>query len=304
MVQSSSTWGFTRAFVANQKRVYILAQLPELENQGIHLTEVLRWTGDWGGYRIEWPCIALCGTNLPEPSLLCLGLEGRIHIATPSGFIEEYIDNSNKGPASRGMLRDIRLIGDHIYVVGMDRQVYRRESLGKWFRIDHGMIISPKSLKVTGFNSIDGFNENNIYTAGWGGEIWMYNGQIWEQLPSPTNLRLQCIHCVNPNTVFVCGQIGILLKGYGDKWEIIEHGITKDPFWGMEWFQEKLWLATHDAVYCMDQNFNFNKVDFGLGEEPVSCGWLQANSEIMWSVGGKHLLSTTDGNIWTQYFVP
>ena len=159
-----------------------------------------------------------------------MGLYGRIHVAKADGFSEEYVDNSVEGPPDRGVLRDIRLIGDHVYVTGMKRQVYRRESPSIWSRQDRGVVIPTVDNIVAGFNSIDGFSENNIYAVGWSGEIWHYDGKIWQDVASPTNIKLERIICVDPDKVYICGQAGILIKGNHNRFKVIDHNSTRDDF--------------------------------------------------------------------------
>jgi hypothetical protein len=285
-------------------RVYVCAHSPELEKRAVSITEVLRWTGHWSGYRIEWSANAISAVEKPELCVIAMGGNGEIHIATPTGFAEEQVDSSTEGPGSRGMLRDLRYIGGHFYVAGMGRQVYRREGSNRWVRCDAGVVIPAKDAVIAGFNSIDGFSEQQIYAVGWGGEIWLFDGRAWSAVDSPTNMKLERVICVAPDTVYACGQSGLLLKGIRDKWEIVDHGGPRDQFWGMEWFQDKLWLATDDAVYCLQADNELKRVDFGPSDGAITCGWLHSGRGSLWSVGEEHLLSTTDGVRWTSYTVP
>jgi photosystem II stability/assembly factor-like uncharacterized protein len=304
MSNSNQFWAFSRAFVFSRDRAYVLATLPELEEQHLDFTQVIRKTDEWASFRIDWTAVHLCVSEIPELTLLCMGLYGRIYIATSSGFSEEEVDISSEGPANRGDLRDIRLVGEHVYVTGMGRQVYRRDKPGKWVRIDQGVLTSIEEAKIVGFNSIDGFDENNIFAVGWGGEIWRFDAKRWNQLNSPTNLKLERVVCVEPEIVYICGQSGVLLRCEKDKIDVIDHGVTELQFWGMEWFNNTLWLSTQDAVYKLNDDDSITKVNFGKDEVDSTCGWLHASSDLMWSVGGEHIYSTTDGAQWELEIVP
>ena len=304
MADSPIELAFTRGWVYTRDRVYIVAHAPELERQRMYLTLVLRWVGEWASFRIDWPVAALCATQPPELTVYFVGPQGQVQVAVPSGFSQEVVDDSDEGPAHRGDLRDMRLIGEHVYVTGMGRQVYRRTDRAGWHRCDQGVLIPKREARVAGFNSIDGFAEDQIYAAGWGGEIWHYDQRSWRQLPSLTNLKLQRVLCVPPRTVYACGQVGLLLRGFQDRWEVIEQEMTQEQFWGMEWFAGELWLATTDSVFMLKEPDKLVEVDFGLEGEAVTCGCLHANDGVMWSIGRKHLFSTADGANWTRHVFP
>jgi hypothetical protein len=284
--------------------VYVLASLPELSEQHIEITQVIRRTESWDSFRIDWPAVHLCVTDEPELTLLCMNFFGRILAATSSGFSEEEVDPSSAGPQHRGDLRDIRVIGRHVYVAGMGRQVYRRESPDNWCRIDEDILVPASEATILGFNSIDGLDETSIYAVGWAGEIWRFDGQEWEQQASPTNLKLERVVCVAPNTAYMCGQNGVLLRAVEDSIEVIDHGVTDLQFWGMAWFQDTLFVATESAVYKLCPDDTLKQVEFGLNKEPITSGWLHSCSDLMWSVGGEHLFSTIDGKRWKLEVVP
>ncbi|MDY6993190.1 MAG: hypothetical protein SVR94_11380, partial [Pseudomonadota bacterium] len=173
---------YITGFVYKDDLVFISAQVEELVEQEVPHTKMLQWkAGSWGYYMINWPVNGICAMEPPHLKLLSMGFDGRIHVATSEGFSEEHVDESIQGPDQRGMLRDIRRIGHHIFVTGMQRQVYRRVEEMQWERIDQDVVLPIGSEKISGFNSIDGFSEQDIYTVGLDGEIWHFNGYLWEK---------------------------------------------------------------------------------------------------------------------------
>lgn len=294
---------YVTGWVFKKDLFFIASQIDELLEDDTSHTKMLQWSvGDWGHFMLDWPVVALNGAI--EPSFLKLfsmSPNGNIHIATDTGsweHVEEHIDESIEGPERRGFLRSMRMIGKNLYVTGMQRQVYQRIDEAKWQRMDQGILIPHGSDIITGFNSIDGFNEQDIYAVGFGGEIWHYNGRVWQQLDSPSNLIFSNVKCVPPETVYICGQIGTLLRGRGNQWEIIEHEVTTGGFFGLEWFQNKLYVASSDNIFILEDD-SLKPVETLKEKELFTSGHLHSNDSILLSVGSKHLVYT-DGKSWTE----
>jgi len=233
----------------------------------------------------------------PERQLFCVCASGEVVVGSRSGFLEETIDNSKDGPSRLGQLRAACAIENRIYATGMARRVYRRTAPGRWEAIDKGLFV-PRSQRTDalGFDCIDGRGPDNLFAAGFGGEIWHYDGQIWVQQESPTNVARTTMRYGPDGFVYIAGLVGTLLRGRLGIWESIHQELTKDDFWGMTIFKGVPYFATNRAVYRL-QGAYLEPVDFGsLGK--ITTGRLDCDSEVMWSVGSKHLAVTRDGKIW------
>lgn len=289
-------WGFSRGTVYKRDRVYILSTLEELEEAREHVTQVLRWTGQWGHWLVEWAVGAICVVDQPELQVFCMGLGGRIHIQTAGASRVEEVDSSKEGPAFRGMLRDMRRVGGNLYVTGMGRQVYRRSNAGNWSRIDDGVVLPRGRAKAGGFNSIDGFSESEIYAVGWGGEIWNFDGTTWRACSSPTNLILERVLCAPDGVVYACGQRGTLVAGRTNSWAIAVEEGPEDDFWGMEWFDGHLWVSALGGIFVRNGK-SLDAIDTGSGQ--LSHGWLSAGDGVIWSIGPEDL-AFFDGRTWHE----
>jgi hypothetical protein len=308
--KSNSNWTFGRGIVMSSDRMHVLS-FPDIgtPDSDTSVTQIVGWTPEEvTSFMIPWEAKSLCYSAHPGPHVVIMGPFGDVLISTPGGNSQETVDGSETGPVGRGVIRDLRLIGRHVYATGMSRQVYRREpgvdsrGPGVWRRLDAGVVLPAPSAEVRGFNSIDGFSEEDIYAGGWQGEVWHYNGQRWRAVDSPTDLKLERVVCGEDGNTYAVGQVGVILRGRGEQWNAIPHEETREQFWGAEWYRDRLWLATQSGVFVLTAEDTLKPVEFGLAEPP-SCRWLAAGYGVLWSIGANHLLYTRDGVQWTQLFL-
>ncbi|KQX27884.1 hypothetical protein ASD05_28095 [Variovorax sp. Root434] len=194
------------------------------------------------------------------------------------------------------MIRNAREIGGHVHACGSKRQVFRRVGDRQW--VD--MSAPPAAqTEVFGFEALDGYAENEIYAAGWGGEIWRYDGSAWTQCGSPTNVILTAVCCAGDGTVYVGGQGGVLVSGRGDVWASVawEDEVTAD-LWDLCWFRDRLYVATMSQLYTLDAD-RLVPVDYG-GMGRVTCYSLSVAQGVLWSVG-KADVASFDGTTWQKY---
>jgi hypothetical protein len=258
---------------------------------------IMEWSAPvgWTSFKIPLTAIRMCQLPGTDPELVVMGAGGYVHVVSQRRIVEEMIDLTNEGPRLRGNIRDMRLIGDHIYAAGMNRQVYRRIAPGKWVHCDRGVVQPLGTLEITGFCAIDGLSESEFWAVGFNGEIWYCAGQTWYRIDSPTNLILHRVRVIDDDLIYASGQEGVLLKGSRNGWQHIEHTITNENLWGMEWFNDRLYIAGDHAIYCYDGN-QLAVVDTGLGDN-YTYRHLNAFNGGMWSFGTHHI-ARTDGKNW------
>jgi hypothetical protein len=297
---SQNPLSFLSGFVQSRGIVRAIATIDELTEKGSSRTWLMKWTksdGRWGRFVVPWSATRMWVINQGGAYVFATGPEGKVAILTPTGSREESIDPTADGPISRGPIRDLHGIGGALYACGMGRQVYRRTGDGLWQRADTGAVLPRGVARVAGFNSIDGTSEDDIFAVGFLGEIWRYEVNSWRQLDSPTNAILYGVKVVGKSEAFACGQNGVLLRGRGDVWEAIDHQSTEDDFWDLEWFRDRLYVASDDAIYRLDQNDVLTELAF---DEVYTFGDLHANDGVLWSFGTKDLIWTEDGVQWND----
>ena len=257
--------------------------------------------GIWGAGTVPW--LACSGTvcHIPAERYLVLGIDGSVRVSG-GGVIKEEAPIASCGvdPRKRGPLREVRGIvkgKGRAYAVGTCRQAYVRDGEDQWRCIDESAQVGETPITDTSFESVDGFSEQEIYTVGWEGEIWKYDGSVFTQQNSPTELALYKVRCASDGFVYACGQLGTLLRGRNDQWEVIEHESTTEDLWGMEVFDGQLYVSSTSFVYRLEEG-KLLPVDFG-DEVVRTCYHLSAADGIMWSIGAKDVMEF-DGSNWKR----
>jgi len=273
----------------------------EVAEKKISQSHIMEWdAGTWRGGEDttrKWEIVSASIAVKPREQAIFLGEGGQITCLGSGDTHDETIETKDSSPKNRGPLRGIRRIGESVYAVGMDRQVYRRDALGRWSCIDQWARKQKQEDSVTGFEAIDGFDENEIYAVGWDGEIWLYDGAKWSQKNSPTNLVLVHVCCGPDGNVYACGRVGTLLRGRGDKWDIIRHESITDDIWNLAWYDNHLYFSTMSGVYMLEGD-EVRVVGLGdLGAETFF--HLSAADGVLWSIGAKDVLAF-DGESWVR----
>lgn len=286
-------------------RVFLTAGHDESDEKRLRLSFILRWAGQWTSKGLPYNLTGVCPMVHPKPHVLILDLNGDI-VRWENEPVEEKVDPGPEGPPHVGDLKDIRCIGQHAYVAGMRRMVYRCDAPRVWTRIDQGVRCGPNDQTSAGFMAIHGFDEKEIYAGGWEGEIWQYDGKKWRKREIPTNLAFFTVLCAPDGNVYAAGQRGTLFVGRQDRWTLLEHEETQEDFYGSAWFKGQAYFSTPNGIFAA-RNGALEKVDIkpkGGAEikfvRNLSFARLSASEDVLWSAGSKMLLHTDDGKTWTE----
>jgi hypothetical protein len=228
---------------------------------------------------------------------VAVGVNGRALVIEGGVGGEEPIGGGEDVAGRIGLLRGVRSIDGRAYAVGMCRQAYRRRDDTTWERIDQGCRRPEGDYSIVGFESIDGFAENDLYAVGLQGEIWHSDGTKWSKINSPTNITLTQVCCAGDGLVYACGRKGMLLKGRDHHWEVIDHARSGDDFWGLSWFKDRLFVASLYYVSVFDGK------DLALvtaDGAPSSTYHLSATTSRLWSIGPREI-AIFDGMEWEEF---
>jgi hypothetical protein len=305
----TDTFTFIGGAVRSRTLTYLAMVGDESAENRIPGTSFVLWNGgkwqDCGDP--EWNLAGIAVAKQPLEQMIAVGEWGEVLCVGSGDEHDEHVmlgqrASDPKGPKDRGQLRGVRRIGSRIYVVGMDRQAYRREGTKRWQPFgppgwrEQGLP-PPTAADVKGFEAIDGFSETDLYAVGWDGEIWNHDGRNWRQLPSPTNMVLTDVCCAGDGMVYTCGREGLLLKGRNQSWQILDLGEMNQDIWSLAWFNDQLYLSTMYRLFKLEGD-KLAAVDTG-NEDPKTCYRLSVGDGVLWSIGAKDVL-TFDGKTWTR----
>lgn len=238
---------------------------------------------------LPWRAAGMCVAKLPSEMLVVVSGEGAVFTYVGGNEGSEKIRDAFD-------LRACACIEGHAYAAGMNREVFRRAREGQWSAMHAPGVEGDDD--VAGFEAIDGFGANDLYAAGWEGEVWHWQGRAWTQCESPVNVVLSGICCAGDGHVYACGQSGTLLRGRGQDWEVLETEGLTDDLWDVRWFMDRLYVASMSALYVL-QDDALVAVDFGR-DAPDSCYKLTDAEGVMWSIGQQNIFSF-DGAAWQRW---
>lgn len=195
------------------------------------------------------------------------------------------------------LVRRLAAIGDAIFAVGMGRSVIRRVDRGRWIEFGPGTTNADQD-QVVGFEGIDGFSADDIYVAGWRGEIWRWFGGGWQEIDSPTSANLNAVACGADGVVYVVGDGGSMVRGAGDLWEAID---TQRPenLQDVAIFGEDVFVVTDYAILRLAPIGLIAEDRFVGGDRPSTCLHLLMAEDGVVSMGPKDLF-VFSGGMWRR----
>lgn len=244
--------------------------------------------------RADYSARSICIINKPAPGLVKTSNSGTFTTESRAGLTVGNIFEDTYSANNReifGSIHGVYAVAGKAFAVGFGGVAYRMDNIGHWTWIGKQL---PESVELTG---VDGFSDNDVYACGMNGAIWRFKGQNWRQIDSPTNVHLHKIRCAPNGFIYAAGEKGMLLQGKDDVWQIIEHYGTEHDIWGLECFNEKLYLSTFSGVFTLNGD-ELITVDFG-NDSPKTTHRLASCSECIWSVGDHDIVSF-DGKNWTR----
>lgn len=294
---------FVGGYSPRKDLVGAIAYLDDLKEMDTEHTRFYMFSisdNDWVHHEVEHAIVSVTYQRVKGKYAWHLLSKRGVVVTIESGSVSETeIKTAGTGKNRYGYVHQIREIAGELYICGMGRQVYKNLERS-WVSIAQ-RILAPIDSVEYNFKSIDGTSSTDIYAVGWKGEIFHYDGKDWKQCSSPTNINLNAVKCVDPNTVYICGRNGILLKGSMDAWSVYAAEDFEEDLWGLDVFDGKPYIAYRNGIAMFDGN-SIIPVDTKLKPEPDS-GVLQSNGDELWSFGNNDLCYF-NGESWERVICP
>lgn len=300
-VALSSVYSFVAGFVQTRDILRVLAQSDELNADQVPNTTLLKVLPSQGqklSFHLLWTATKVVVTGNQPAELIVAGPDGKVDVGTPGGDFQEKIGSPTEGPSVNGLIRDLRLIGDAVFAAGMGRQVYQRVARASWVPLHGGVLQAADLREVRGFNAIHGRDPSELVAVGWHGEIYRRRGAAWHIEDSGTNAILNDVHVIPNGTAFAGGQGGILIRNSGPGWQILDQGEIEDEIRTLQWFGDRLFIATDDQLFAMDSRDRLSVVKVTPSGSTFDS--LHAQDGVLLSVGPKDIWWTKDAKKWQR----
>lgn len=254
--------------------------------------------GQWHSAEINETLVSCTLTDVDDYYFISIAETGKEFLIGDSGIEQNIIASGTHSPVSNGPLTNVNCIGgSEVFAVGTARQVYKKVGIRKWVRLDQTCKPEePIDRARVAFLSVDGFSSEDVYAVGWDGQIWHFDGTVWGQIDSPTNLMLFSVYCCSNGDVYACGQHGTILKGQNSTWSTIEHDKTLESLRDIVEFDGKLFLCSNEVLYTL-QNDELKIEDSSV--QFRSYGKLKVKKNILLSIGLKNA-AIFDGSTWNK----
>lgn len=163
------------------------------------------------------------------------------------------------------MAKALKNIAGTVYAAGIFRSVFKRTGTEQWDNLtkkaDHPNLFADldqlaarkrtPSAGDVGFNTIDGFAEDDLYAGGNAGDCWHYNGKHWRKVDLPLNSDISTITCAPDGKVYVACDIGPVVVGRDNQWKAITPG--GEQIYHSAWFDGRIYFSSRlGRIYTIE----------------------------------------------------
>ena len=293
-------WTFSCGWAPHVDFVFFARERDDLADEDVVATSFYMWDEQaaldqqWGMYDaiVAWRAQGMASIKPASADrvTVALGTRGQYFEVEPATGAESVgvIGGLNV------LIRRVAAIGDEIFAAGMGRSVIRRVRRGTWTEFGPGTTAADQG-QVVGFEGIDGFAPDDIYVAGWAGEIWHWVNGAWQRIDSPTNVNLNAVACDRRNgLVFAVGDNGSMVRGTGDQWEAVNTG-RPENLQDVTVFDGQVFAVTDFGILRLTSDGLVPDDRFADADRPGTCLHLLLAEDGVISMGPKDLFAFAGG---------
>src|SRR4051794_16364868 len=281
---------------------YLSGVVDTYENEDICHAVLFEFrSGRWSHWVAETRIVGLSALDVQDSALvIAVGFDGNIQVKSAAGVVWESIGDGPEMPSNLRQLTCSRVIDGYLYVAGMSRQVLRRPVFGgAWERADHGALVPLSSPEINGFLALDG-RATDLYACGYFGHLWHAIDGVWRQVELTTNMNLTGVCYFDQGRIYVGGSRGVLFRGNGNRWAMIDHQATENTFTTIVQFQNRVFALTDRGGIYEILGDMLRRISM---EEDFFCGYLAVSANVMLAVGPMRSV-LFDGKVWSPLPLP
>lgn len=278
-------FNFRVGAVASATDALIVAGVARLEEENKAHSVVLRWTdgSNWQGTVLNWSSRACCVARRDPLQWCVLGIDGETCVVRSSNLEEGAVGSHSLYAVASAELG--------LHAVGVGGRHYVSRDGVSWKPYDTAHVGKGPLLEA-----VTVIEDDEICAVGSEGSVVLASRGRSTLIETPTNAALASV-CLGPdNLLYACGQRGVILRGRGHRWSMVEQSDTSDDLWSVCTFQGRVFAASTRMLYEVTAN-SLRKVEM-RGDRPTSfCQLSACGDDVLMSVG-QFDVSLFDGAQW------
>lgn len=288
---------FLSACVAQKGRdvpVFSVASSPQ--NDGT--TFFAKPGAEWIRYSVEvdWNAIAMASIQYPGTAdilVFAFGTQGQYWELEPGRSAQR----TGLLPTDISDVTNATTALDAVWICGMDRIVWRRDSVGTWH--DHSAPSGIDGEGVVGFTALAQSSPKSLVAVGWRGEIWWFDGYEWERQDSGCNANLNSVATSPTGEVIAVGDRGAIVQGTSGRWQAFS---TPAAFNLQDVcvFDGEVFVCSDFEIFLWRDGELMLDDRFATLERPGSCMKLKAGKHSLFSIGEGDIFRFHQGR-WSKF---
>lgn len=287
-------YDFTEA-CAYDNCIYLVAQSRNrVETTIVSYIPTFREKGnDW--IRITVPCEQLHTTSFHQGGIHFVGAAyGGLYLLKKENVVEGVYGFEAREVPELDYVSHIGVIDNELYVSAQGDKLFKLSGGHQWIDVTDGQII--RRSKQGFISSFDGFSKHEVYLGGYGGEIWLFNDNVWRKLTIPRTGMISNIVCADDGNVYLNAGTEMLV-GRKDTWESVDMG--GNNIQKIAWFKGELYLLEQSgSLYKLAKNKDSLSVTKGINISPQA---MVASDDLLMLIRSDRVV-LYDGSNWFNLF--